>query len=107
MIGFHMPAVSGGGRRAKATKEAIPQRQYGSTLPLLNSQPWADSQVYICLLGGKYALRRSAISGRLACTMSSSSILCVSNASLAVTPWMSAYDKFSVCEAEATRDHRQ
>lgn len=62
MIGFHMPAVSGGSRRAKATKEAIPQRQYGSTLPLLNSQPWADSQVYICLLGGSMpcGVQRSA-----------------------------------------------
>jgi hypothetical protein len=43
-------------RRANTTKEAIPQRQYGSTLPLLNSQPWADS-TSLYLLAGEEACR--------------------------------------------------
>jgi hypothetical protein len=103
-----MPAVSGGSRRAKTTEEAIaiPQRQYGSsTLPLLNSQPWADSRVYICLLGGSMPCGVQRSAAGLACTMSSSIFVCIERKSRRDT--MPAYDRFSVCEAEATRDHRQ
>jgi len=50
-------------RRAKVTKEAIPQ----TAVPCLSSTlnlGLTRKSIFACLLGGKYAVRRSAISGQ-------------------------------------------